>query len=104
MRLVFNSNLHACANLELRITSTWQRSPEPPNVHSFIYLMLLYRYLNDAAVVSFGKVSDDQKSQAQGSGVAIYSWEEFLNLVSKYLFWITEYNIVLHLALLECLT
>ncbi|KAG0579471.1 hypothetical protein KC19_4G101200 [Ceratodon purpureus] len=31
-------------------------------------------------VVSFGKVSDDQKSQAQGSGVSIYSWEEFLDL------------------------
>lgn len=75
-----NSNVHACVNFELRITSASEKSPETRNVHPFVHIMLVY--LNDTAVVSFGKVSDDQKSQAQESGVTIYAWEEFLNLVS----------------------
>lgn len=35
-----------------------------------------------AALVSFGTFTSEQKSQAEESGVAIYSWQEFLDLVS----------------------
>lgn len=56
---------------------------------------LLLTNLNDAAVVSFGNITDDLKSQAQDAGASIYSWEEFLNLVSLFLFWTPEFNTVL---------
>lgn len=33
------------------------------------------------AIVSFGKVSTEQKEEVQKLGLAIYSWDEFLSLV-----------------------
>lgn len=34
------------------------------------------------AIVSFGKVTTEQKEEVQKLGLAIYSWDEFLSLVS----------------------
>jgi hypothetical protein len=41
-----------------------------------------------AALVSFGTFTSEQKAAAEESGVALYSWQEFMVLVSassKYL-------------------
>jgi long-chain acyl-CoA synthetase len=34
-----------------------------------------------AAIVSFGKVTEEQKEEASKYGVSIYSWDEFMSLV-----------------------
>lgn len=34
-----------------------------------------------AAIVSFGKVTQEQKEEASKYGVSVYSWDEFLSLV-----------------------
>lgn len=34
------------------------------------------------AIVSFGKVTHEQKEEVEKFGLAIYSWDEFLLLVS----------------------
>ena len=43
-----------------------------------------------AAIVSFGGVKAEQKSKAEECNVALYTWEEFLNLVSSS--WLLEKN------------
>lgn len=37
--------------------------------------------LYHSAIVSFGKVTPEQKEEVEKFGLAIYSWEEFLQLV-----------------------
>lgn len=37
----------------------------------------------DAAIVSFGKVTAEQREETEKFGVAIYSWDEFSFLVSE---------------------
>ena len=38
--------------------------------------------LSFAAIVSFGGVTNDQKEEAKNHGLSIFSWEEFLIMVS----------------------
>jgi hypothetical protein len=38
--------------------------------------------LSFIAIVSFGGVTNDQKEEAKNHGLSIFSWEEFLILVS----------------------
>lgn len=42
-----------------------------------------------AAIVSFGKVSTQQKEEIEKFGVAAYAWDEFLSLVSPYIVFLT---------------
>lgn len=42
------------------------------------------------ALVSFGKVTAEQKDVAESFGVAIYTWDEFLQLVGYLLHSITS--------------
>ena len=37
-----------------------------------------------SAIVSFGKVTPEQKEEVGKFGLAIYSWEDFLQLVGYY--------------------
>jgi hypothetical protein len=38
--------------------------------------------ISSAAIVSFGGVTNDQKEEAKNHGLSIFSWEEFLIMVS----------------------
>lgn len=42
---------------------------------------LFFSSFNHAALVSFGKVTSEQKETLEKYGVALYSWNEFLQLV-----------------------
>jgi len=44
----------------------------------------LFIYLFSVALVSFGKVSAEQKQEVEKFGVKIYSWDEFLEVVGYY--------------------
>lgn len=48
---------------------------------TFICLII---YLFCVAIVSFGKVSEEQKQEVEKLGVKIYSWDEFLEVVGYY--------------------
>lgn len=39
-----------------------------------------------AAIVSFGEVTSQQKEEVEKFGLSIYSWEEFVSLVSSNIF------------------
>lgn len=54
------------------------------NIH-LMFLICLY-----VALVSFGKVTAEQKELTESFGLAIYSWDEFLQLVSYLLSVITS--------------
>jgi hypothetical protein len=47
--------------------------------HSGIYMDFT---ISSAAIVSFGGVTNDQKEEAKNHGLSIFSWEEFLIMVS----------------------
>lgn len=59
----------------------------------------LYRHYY-AALVSFGNVTDDQSEAVGKFGVAVYSWDEFLQLVVSYFFIV--FTTVLHGIALVC--
>jgi len=44
----------------------------------------LFIYLFCVALVSFGKVSAEQKEEVEKFGLKIYSWDEFLEVVGYY--------------------
>lgn len=48
-----------------------------------IFICLII-YLFCVAIVSFGKVSEEQKQEVEKLGVKIYSWDEFLEVVGYY--------------------
>lgn len=41
--------------------------------------------MSTVAIVSFGKVTPEQKESVENCGVKIYSWEEFLQLVGYFI-------------------
>lgn len=45
---------------------------------TFIYVFILFIFV---ALVSFGKVTPEQKQEVEKFGLTMYSWEEFLEVV-----------------------
>jgi hypothetical protein len=44
-----------------------------------------YIYFYYIALVSFGKVTPEQREEVEKFGLAIYSWDEFLQLVGFFI-------------------
>lgn len=44
-----------------------------------------YIYFYYAALVSFGKVTPEQREEVEKFGLKIYSWDEFLQLVGYFI-------------------